>query len=67
MDEQRSARLVAIAVLALLLFDAPLLTLFDGGARVLGVPVLWAYLAGSWLLVIVLVGRAVADRHRDDP
>jgi UDP-N-acetylmuramyl pentapeptide phosphotransferase/UDP-N-acetylglucosamine-1-phosphate transferase len=63
MDEQRTARLVAIAALAFLLFNAPLLSLFVGGARVLGVPLLWAYLVGAWVLVIVLVQRTT--RHRD--
>ncbi|MDP9434579.1 MAG: hypothetical protein M3P93_05035 [Actinomycetota bacterium] len=64
MDEQRTARLVAIAALAFLLFNAPLLDLFVGGARVLGVPLLWAYLVGAWVLVIVLVQRTTRDRDR---
>ncbi len=50
-----TARLVALAVLAFLLFNQPFLAVFDVPARVLGVPVLWAYLLGVWAAVIALV------------
>ena len=68
MEEHRTARLVAIAVLALLLFNAPLLALFDGPALVLGLPLAWLYLLASWLVVVLLVQRAVRDggHDRDD-
>jgi hypothetical protein len=45
---------VAVAVLAFLLFNHPFLAVFDVPARVLGVPVLWAYLLGIWAAVIAL-------------
>ncbi len=48
-------RLVAVAVLGLALFAPPLVSLFDRKMRVLGVPVLWVYLFGTWALVIGLV------------
>jgi hypothetical protein len=51
-----TARLVALAVLAFLLFNHPFLAVFDVPATVLGVPVLWAYLLGVWAAVIALVG-----------
>lgn len=50
-----TARLVALAVLSLLLFNVPFLAVFDVPATVLGVPVLWAYLLGVWAAVIALV------------
>jgi len=46
---------VAVGILGFLLFNYPLLALFDVDARVLGVPVLWAYLFGAWLALIALV------------
>jgi hypothetical protein len=49
-----TGRLVAVAVLAFLLFNHPFLAVFDVPARVLGVPVLWAYLLGIWAAVIAL-------------
>lgn len=51
----RAPRLVAVGILGFLLFNYPLLALFDVDARVLGVPVLWAYLFGAWLALIALV------------
>lgn len=50
-----TAPLVAVAVLAFLLFNHPFLAVFDVPARVLGVPVLWTYLLGVWAGVIALV------------
>lgn len=53
--DDRTARLVAIAALGLLLFNYPLLSIVDRSVRVLGVPVLWAYLFTAWALVIGLM------------
>jgi hypothetical protein len=54
-----SERLVALAVLGFLLFDYPLLSLFSSDDRVLGVPVLYAYLFTSWALLIAFMALAV--------
>jgi hypothetical protein len=56
---RKSERLVALAVLGFLLFDYPLLSLFSSDERVLGVPVLYAYLLTSWTLLIGLMALAV--------
>ena len=56
--DQRTARLVAVAMLGFLLFSPPLLGVFDTGAMVLGVPLLWAYLFVAWAAVIGLVAAA---------
>lgn len=58
-DGRKSERLVALAVLGFLLFDYPLLSLFSSDGRVLGVPVLYAYLLTSWALLIGLMALAV--------
>jgi hypothetical protein len=61
-DRLRHPRLVAVAALGLLLFDYPILAVFDVDGRVLGVPVVWAYLFTSWAVVIALVAWVVAER-----
>jgi hypothetical protein len=58
-DERVTPRLTAIAVLGLLLFAPPLLSLFDEDARVGGIPLLWAYLFAAWAVVIGLVAAVV--------
>ena len=60
-DSLRIARMVAVAALALLLFDFPLLALFDVDVRVLGVPLLWVYLFVAWVAVIAVVAWVVRD------
>ena len=63
MSEQRTnARLVALAVLAFLLFNYPLLRLFDVNVIVLGVPLVWLYVFVVWAALIALVGLSVRDR-----
>jgi hypothetical protein len=60
-DRLKSARLMAAAVLALLLFNYPFLAVFGVDTLVVGVPVLWAYLFIVWAAVIALaawIGRS---------
>ncbi len=58
-DERFSARLVAVAVLGLLLIVPPIVTIFDSGRQVFGVPLIWAYLFGVWAGIIVAVAVLV--------
>ena len=60
-DSLRSARMVAVASFALLLFGFPFLALFDVDVRVLGVPLLWAYLFVAWSLVIAIIAWVARD------
>ena len=61
MGQRSGARLAAVAVLAFVLFNFPFLAMADKPLRVLGVPLLWAYLLASWALVIALVAWLVRD------
>ena len=56
---RKSERLVALALLGLLLLNYPLISLFSSGDRVLGVPVLYAYLFAAWTTVIALIALIV--------
>lgn len=60
-DRLTSPRMVAVAALALLLFNYPLLAVFDVDVSLLGVPLLWAYLFASWVIVIAVVTWVVRD------
>ena len=56
---RKSERLVGLALLGLLLFNYPLLSLFSNEGSVLGIPVLYAYLFAAWTTVIALVALIV--------
>lgn len=62
MNDRHSARLIAVAALSLLLFSWPFVAVFDVDGRVLGVPVLWAYLLTVWAGVIALLALLARDR-----
>jgi hypothetical protein len=58
----QAQRLVALFVLGWLLFSFPLLSLFDTGGVVFGIPMLYAYLFATWAgliaAMIVVVERS---------
>ena len=56
---RRTARLVALAMLGCLLFNYPILALFNRPGTFFGVPVLYAWIFGAWTVLIVLMARAV--------
>jgi|EndMetStandDraft_4_1072995.scaffolds.fasta_scaffold510711_2 hypothetical protein len=59
----RAARLACLFMLGVLLFNYPMLALFNVQGRVFGVPVLYAYLFAVWALLIALVA-VVMERGR---
>jgi hypothetical protein len=60
-DETRSQRFVALCMLGLLLFNYPILALFNVSGRLFGVPLLYAYIFIAWAALIALMAL-VADR-----
>ena len=48
-------RLVALFVLGCLRFSYPLLSLFNSGGTLWGMPLLYAYLFGAWAGLIALM------------
>ena len=53
--ESKGQRFVALCALGLLLFNFPILALFNVNDTVLGVPVLYAYIFIAWALLIALM------------
>jgi hypothetical protein len=60
-DETRSQRFVALCMLGLLLFNYPILALFNVSGTLLGVPLLYAYIFIAWAALIALMAL-IADR-----
>ncbi len=52
---RKGQQLVGLFLLGCLLFNYPLLALFNVHATIFGVPLLYAYLFGAWAMLIVLV------------
>jgi len=51
-DNVKQPRFVALCMLGLVLFNFPVLALFNVPALVLGVPVLYVYIFAAWLCLI---------------
>ena len=56
---RKGPRLIGLFLLGCLLFNYPLLALFNVRASVLGVPLLYAYLFFAWAMLIALVALAI--------
>ena len=52
---RKGERLAGLFLLGCLLFNFPLLGLFNVNATILGVPLVYAYLFGAWALLIALL------------
>jgi len=65
MDDRdvKGQRLIALFVLGCLLFNYPVLSLFNAAAAVFGVPVLYAYIFAAWFALVALMGLAVESRR----
>ena len=59
----KGQRLVAVFLLGVLLFNYPLLALFNRAAEAFGIPLVYAYIFCAWALVIGLLALVV-ERSR---
>jgi len=55
----KEQRLVALCMLGCVLFNYPVLAIFNVPAAFLGIPVLYAYIFAAWVLLIALMALAV--------
>lgn len=54
-DKGKAQRFVALCMLGVVLFNFPVLALFNVGGSILGIPVLYAYIFAAWALMIALL------------
>ena len=60
---RRSAKLAGLFLLGCMLFNYPLIVLFNVRATLLGVPLLYAYLFAAWALLILFA--AIVMRRQE--
>lgn len=58
-DARLTARLTLVAAIGLVLLLPPLLSAFNGGGQVFGIPVIGLYLFVAWAVIITLVAVLV--------
>ena len=62
--EIRGQRLVALSLLGCLVFNYPILELFNRPGAVLGIPVLYAFIFAAWGLLIALMALVVESKDQ---
>jgi hypothetical protein len=58
----RNKRLIALFLLSYILLNNPILSLFNLPRLVFGIPLLFFYIFGVWILLIVLVALIVSSK-----
>ncbi len=58
----RNQRFIFLFLIGYVLFNYPLISLFDLPRAVWGIPILYGYLFSVWALLIILVGFTVGAR-----
>ena len=61
--DTKGQRLIALFIFGCLLFNYPVLSLFNVVAAVFGVPVLYAYIFAAWALMVGLMAWVVEARR----
>ena len=64
--EIKGQRLVALSMLGCLVFNYPILELFNRPWTVLGIPVLYAFIFAAWGLLIALMALVVETKAQSD-
>jgi hypothetical protein len=59
-EPNRTKRLIGLFLLGYLLFSPPIISLFNLPHMILGIPLLYGYIFGAWVLLIVLVALIVS-------
>jgi hypothetical protein len=62
-SEAKGQRLIALFIFGCLLFNYPVLSLFNVAAVAFGVPLLYAYIFSAWALLVALMALVVETRR----
>ena len=57
--DKRAPRLAALCMLGCLLFNYPILALFNVPQTLFGIPVLYVFIFAAWAALIILMGLTV--------
>ena len=63
MGDLRSPRFVALCMLGVVLFNFPVLALFNVPGSFLGVPAIYAYIFAAWAALIALMAAVAEARE----
>ena len=61
-DETRTQRFVALFIFGCLLFNYPVLSLFNAAADAFGIPLLYAYIFVAWGILVALLALTAEGR-----
>ena len=63
-DQIKNKRLVGLFLLGWVVFNFPILSLFDLDRMIFGIPLFYVYIFGAWALLIVLMALITGVRSQ---
>lgn len=63
-DQIKNKRLVGLFLLGWVVFNFPILSLFDLDRMIFGIPLFYVYIFGAWALLIVLMALNTGVRSQ---
>jgi hypothetical protein len=60
-------RLIALFLLGVLLLTPPMMAIFNVDRLVFGIPLLYLYLFGAWILLVGLIALVLRPRRSEEP
>jgi predicted permease len=66
MNAMKTRRLIGLFLLGCLLFNYPILSIFNRAIFIDGVPLLYVYLFAAWVMIILLTAVICRQRRKDE-
>jgi hypothetical protein len=63
-DSKKAQRLISLFLIALFLLNFPLLNIFNHPSLIGGIPLLYVYIFGSWLVLIVITALLIGKQNK---
>ncbi|MDF7819767.1 hypothetical protein P1X15_19255 [Runella sp. MFBS21] len=65
MNRNRELLLASLCILTMAIFNTPLLSIYNYGAFISGIPVFYVFLFGGWLGIILIIAWLVRQPKQD--
>lgn len=66
-ETKKAQKLISLFLISLLLMNFPLLSLFNAPSLLGSIPLLYVYIFGSWLVLIIIISLIINKKEKQKP
>lgn len=63
-ETKKAQKLISLFLISLLLMNFPLLSLFNTPSLLGSIPLLYVYIFGAWLVLIIIIGLIINKKEK---